>query len=133
MTVVLDTNVMVAALVSNGLCHEVLHRAIRLRILASSVALMDELEATLERKFEISPAVAEFLAAARLHIRLVDPIPLPRPVCRERDDDVVLANAIAAKADIIVTGDQDLLVLKSHAKIRIVSPRSFLELLDRRR
>jgi putative PIN family toxin of toxin-antitoxin system len=130
-TVVLDTNVMVAALITNGLCHEVLHRAVRLRILASSAALMDELEATLQRKFEISPAVSVFLTAARRHIRLVEPAPLAAPICRDKDDDVVLATAMAARADMIVTGDQDLLVLKSYAGIRIVSPRGFLESLDR--
>lgn len=131
MTVVLDTNVMVAALVTNGLCHEVLHRAVRLRILASSTALMQELEATLQRKFKISPAVSAFLTTARRHIRLVEPVSLPMPVCRDTDDDVVLATAVAAQANLIVTGDQDLLVLKSHAEIRIVSPREFLAWLDR--
>jgi predicted nucleic acid-binding protein len=47
-------------------------------------------------------------------------------------DDVVLATALAGKADVIVTGDDDLLVLKEFRGIRILSPRQFLQLLDRR-
>ena len=63
MRVVLDTNVMVAALVAEGLCREVLHRGVRLRVLAASRPLMDELQATLKRKFRITPAAAAFLKA----------------------------------------------------------------------
>ena len=58
--------------------------------------------------------------------------PLPARVCRDKNDDVVLATALAGKADVIVTGDDDLLVLKTFRGIRILSPRQFLELLDRR-
>jgi predicted nucleic acid-binding protein len=57
----------------------------------------------------------------------------PRAACRDRDDDKVLAAAIAGKADLIVTGDEDLLVLGQHHGIRILSPRQFVELLDRLR
>jgi len=42
----------------------------------------------------------------------------------------VLATALAGKADVIVTGDDDLLVLKRFRGIPIVSPRQFLELLN---
>lgn len=130
MTVVFDANVLVAALIAKGLCHEAFHRAVRLRVLASSVPLMDELEATLRRKFVVSPTVAAFLAGFREQIRIVEPAALPMPVCRDPDDDMVLATAVAAAADLIVTGDQDLLVLGNYQAIQIVSPRKFIELLD---
>lgn len=130
MTVVFDTNIVVSALVVRGLCHEAFHRAVRMRVLASSVQLMDELEATLRRKFVVSPPVTAFLASFREQIRIVEPPALPAPVCRDPDDDVVLATAVAAAADLIVTGDQDLQILGTYKAIRIVSPRKFLELLE---
>jgi putative PIN family toxin of toxin-antitoxin system len=130
-TVVLDTNVVIAAIVSNGLCRELVHRTIRQRVLATSEALLRELDATLRDKFAVTPAVAAFIDLFRASIRVVDPKPLPERVCRDTSDDVVLATAVAAAADVIVTGDQDLLVLGSHAGIDIVSPRAFLERLDR--
>ena len=131
MTVVVDTNVIVAALVANGLCREVLHRAIRLRLLVTSDALLAELETTLRDKFELTPSASAFLDLFRASTRVVRPHALPAPVCRDSTDDVVLATAVAASADLIVTGDNDLLVLKWYARIRIPSPRAFLEGLDR--
>ena len=58
--------------------------------------------------------------------------PLFEEICRDPDDDMVLATAIAAQADLILTGDEDLLVLAEHGGIRILSPRQFVELLDRK-
>ena len=129
-TAVLDTNVLVAALVAEGLCREVVHRVVRLRIIASSAPLIDELESTLKRKFRLTPSASAFLKALREQIRMVDPVVLEMPVCRDPDDDLVLATAVGAAAEVIVTGDDDLLVLKSYAGIDILSPRRFLERLD---
>lgn len=57
-------------------------------------------------------------------------IPLEKAVCRDPDDDLVLATAVAADANLIVTGDDDLLVLGAYEGIAVVSPRRLLELLD---
>ena len=130
MTVVFDTNVLVAALVAKGLCHEALDRALAGRLLASSALLLDELEETLRRKFDAGPATHDFLSRLRRHVRVVDPAPLPARVCRDQDDDVVLATAVAAQSVAIVTGDQDLLVLGTYQDIPILTPREFLEWLD---
>lgn len=54
---------------------------------------------------------------------------LPYPVCRDPDDDAILACAVAAKADLIVSGDKDLLVLQSHAGIPILTAVLALERL----
>ena len=131
MTVVVDTDVVVAALVANGLCRELLHRTIRLRIAATSDALLLELETTLRGKFQITPSVGVFRDLFRSSVQVVEPKPLPARVCRDPTDDVVLATAIAAGADGVVTGDQDLLVLGTWQRIAILSPRAFLERLDR--
>ena len=53
---------------------------------------------------------------------VIEPPPLPQPVCRDADDDEVLATAIAGQADLIVSGDDDLLSLKIHQDIPIVTP-----------
>ena len=130
MTVVVDTNVVVAALVAEGLCREVVHRAVRMRVLASSRPLMDELDATLKRTFKITPATATFLRALRQQVPLAEPQAFPKPICRDPDDDMVLATAVGAGATMIVTGDDDLLVRGNYSGIEIVTPRRFLEQLD---
>jgi len=125
-TVVLDTNVIVAALVAKGLCHEVVVRALGSSTVVTSPALLDELERTLRAKFTIGPAATAFLEQLRLRVHLVVPTPLAAPVSRDADDDVVLATAVAANATVIVTGDLDLLILRSYRGIEIVTPRDFL-------
>jgi putative PIN family toxin of toxin-antitoxin system len=128
-TVVLDTNVIVAALVAKGLCHEVVVRALGSSTVVTSPALLDELEQTLRAKFTLGPAATTFLGQLRLRVHLVEPVPLAKPVARDTDDDVVLATAVAADASLVVTGDQDLLVIRRYKGIEIVSPRDFLSRL----
>lgn len=129
MIVVLDTNVIVAALVAKGLCHEVVVRALGSGTVVTSAALLDELDGTLRARFMLGPAAIAFLEQLRLRVQLVVPAPLAAPVSRDADDDVVLATAVAANATAIVTGDLDLLVLQSYRGIEIVTPRDFLSRL----
>jgi putative PIN family toxin of toxin-antitoxin system len=125
-TIVLDTNVIVAALVAKGLCHEVVVRALGACTVVTSMPLLDELEQTLRAKFTLGPAANAFLKQLRGRVRLVEPVTLPSPVSRDADDDVVLATAIAAEAAVIVTGDRDLLIIGRYGDVDIVSPREFL-------
>jgi uncharacterized protein len=123
---VFDTNVLVAALVAKGLCYEVVVRGLGACTVATSELLLDELERTLLAKFTVGSAGAAFLVQLRRRIRIVEPALLDGAVSRDVDDDVVLATAVAAGATVIVTGDQDLLVLGQYAGIDIISPREFL-------
>jgi uncharacterized protein len=125
-TIVLDTNVIVAALVATGLCHEVVVRALGTCDVVTSAPLLDELERTLRARFTLGPAAHAFLRQLRARVRVVEPVALPSPVSRDADDDVVLATAVAAGAVVIVTGDQDLLVIGQYSGIDIISPREFL-------
>jgi len=128
--IVLDTNVLVAALVADGLCRDLVQRRVRAHELCPSEALLKELAAILRRKFKVTAAEVPWLEEYRRRATLCRPIPLSAPVCRDPDDDLVLATALAAPAGVIVTGDVDLLSLRHHAGIAILSPRQFLEHLD---
>ena len=126
MKLLLDTNVLVAALVARGTCHELLEHCVREHLVISSQALLDELGDLLERKFRQRAVDAQ--GARRLFaatFTLVEPGVLNPPICRDHDDDVVLATALAGACDAIVTGDQDLLVLDPFRAIRVISPSAF--------
>lgn len=131
MRIVCDTNVLIAALVAEGLCRDIVKRRLSAHELFVSKGLLDELVATLRRKFGVEPRDIPFLKTYRERAVLVKPEKLKRQVCRDPDDDLVLATAVAAKANCILTGDDDLLVLGSFSGIAILSPRAFVDALDR--
>jgi putative PIN family toxin of toxin-antitoxin system len=56
---------------------------------------------------------------------LVTPDPLDPPICRDRDDDVVLATALAGECAAIITGDQDLLILHPFRGVHVLAPSAF--------
>ena len=131
MRVVFDTNVLYSALAAKGFSEEVVDEAVAECDIVWSDPLKQELESLLTRRHKIGPATRVALEAYVDLCEFVEPEPLDERVCRDEDDDVVLATALAGKADVIVTGDEDLLVLKKFPGIETLSPRQFLERLDR--
>ena len=132
MRVVLDTNVFVASIVADGLCRDLVRVRVHSHTIITSKPLLDELRRTLRVKFKADPDKLPLLSALHEQAEIVAPALLGERVCRDKNDDVVLATALAGKAEIIVTGDDDLLVLKGFRGIRILSARQFLESIDRR-
>jgi putative PIN family toxin of toxin-antitoxin system len=124
--VVFDTNVLISALVFGGLPRALLIRVFRGEVtLVTSSVLLNELEEVLVVRFAHDASLARTVRAEiELLAEVVEAPELAR-VARDRDDDAVLAAAIAGKASAIVTGDRDLLVLVEHEGIRIVTPRDF--------
>ena len=128
MKAVFDTNVLVAAFVSEGVCSKLLIRARKRQFqLFISHFILQEFERVLIRKLRASRDEAR--DAVRLVSEAADvilrPSELDKPICRDSNDDKVLACSLAAKADYLVTGDADLLGLRSFRNTLIVSPRDF--------
>ncbi len=126
MRLLLDTNVLVAALIARGTCSDLLEHCVRHHDVISSPPLLDELRDVLTRKFR--QRAADVRATVRLFeetFTLVTPVPLEAPACRDCDDDVVLATARAGECIAIITGDQDLLILDPFRGIRVVAPSAF--------
>lgn len=93
-----------------------------------------ELRDKLAGELGASPeTVQRTLDLLRSRMRVVDISPLPAPVCRDPDDDGILATALATRADCLITGDADLLVLDRYDDIPIVRPTDFWALEARRR
>lgn len=132
MTAVFDIHVMAAALLSSGLCQECFERTIGHDMLASSPALLDEMESTLRSRFAITHPVEDFLYQLRGQVRLVEPAPLPAQVCGDKRGDLVLATAAGAEADVVVSADAQLLAIDVYDGIRLVPPRWFVRWLDGR-
>ena len=131
MKVVVDTNVLIAGLVADGLCRDIVKRRLPALELFTSQDLLDELAGKLKEKFGMNPDELPLLSLYERAVTIIKPPRLIKPVCRDIDDDDVLATALAAKVDIILTGDDDLLVLKEFHGTPILSPRQFVEWMDR--
>lgn len=129
MKLVFDTNVVVAGLVAEGLCHELVETHLPAHDVVLSRVLWDELVEKLRDKFGLDADELPLLDLYRRHATWVDPPPLAVPVCRDPDDDWVLATAVAGDAETIVTGDEDLLVLEAHRGIAILTPRQLIQRL----
>ena len=126
MRLLLDTNVLVAALVARGVCSDLLEHCVRQHSVISSRPLLNELHEVLVRKFR--QREVDVRAAVRLFADtfvLVAPDALEPPACRDRDDDVVLATALAGECAAIITGDQDLLIMDPFQGIRVLAPSAF--------
>ncbi len=135
--VVLDTNTVVSALVWGGTPYELIAAASEERIeLYSSPALLEELADVLGRaKFaprlqQAQRTVAQLIEQYRGLVDVVSAEPIAPTVLADPDDDEVLACAIAAQADVIVSGDADLQRLGRFQDIPIVSPAECLRRLS---
>jgi uncharacterized protein len=133
MIVVFDTNIYLSAIITEGMCSKILRRARAGDFeLISCAVILKELRSILSNKFELSK---EDIVIAKGPIieaitEIIKPTMNIRNICRDPDDDNIIACAMAAKADYLVTGDKDLLVLETYSNIKIINPRDFEALFD---
>lgn len=137
MRLVLDTNVVFSALLWRGKPYRLLE-AVGQRTdarLFSSPALLEELADVLARPMAaqrlalIGITANAVLADYRTVVEMVEPAIVPR-VVRDADDDQVIAAALAARADFIVSGDDDLLAIGSYQGIRILTAAEALRRIE---
>jgi putative PIN family toxin of toxin-antitoxin system len=124
--VFLDTNVLVSAFATRGLCADVLRHILAEHDLITGEVVIIELRRVLRDRIKV-PAPVVTAIEQLLRDQIVVPKPSeshPLPI-RDPDDRWVLASAVAGKADVIVTGDSDLLEVASQSPIPIVDPRGF--------
>ena|SRR3989338_1911819 len=133
MRAVIDTNVFVSGLLGSGACRK-LYLSLKegTFIIMTSEILLEELEFVIGRpKFHLlinSEERKEVISFVRSHALSVRPKEKVN-ICRDTKDNKVLECALEAEVDFIVSGDEDLLVLKSFRNIPIINPREFLKRL----
>lgn len=126
--VVLDTNILVSALVYGGNPIKVLLFALNKRIqVITSPILLSELTDIISKKFPLSLEDMHLLEKEmQKNFVIVHPSKILN-IVRDEDDNRVLEAAVAGKCNFIITGDQDLLDLGKYENIRIVTPSQFLD------
>lgn len=128
--VVLDTNIIVSALVFGGRPEEILKIALQREISPiTSPLLQAELSETLIKKFNFSELKVQQIEKKLKKICKVVSPSIEIHVSRDEMDNKVLEAAIEGKCTYIITGDKDLLDLKVFKKIKILTPNQFLQIL----
>jgi len=125
-----DTNVLFSAMATRGLCADVFQLILAEHQLLVGETVLDELVRVLERKLRMSArAIGEWESFLRQEGELTKAGPLVAVRIRDATDRVILAEAVAGRADVLVSGDRDLLGIAARAPVRIQSPREFWESL----
>jgi len=128
--VCLDTNVLVAAFATRGLCADVCRTVLAEHDLVIGDVILAELRRVLTTKFKVPADRMESIEA------VFAPFPrIPKPAApglasiRDPADRWVFATTVAGRADVLVTGDQNLLAVRDESPLLILEPRAFWELL----
>jgi putative PIN family toxin of toxin-antitoxin system len=131
--VFLDTNVLASAFCTRGLCADVLQVIVGEHELVTGEVVIEELGRALSNKFGMPvEKVRQYERFLRGYQVESKPSQLPNLILSGRSDMMVIASAIKAGAEILITGDREMLALKKKPKgLRIINPRDFWNLTAR--
>jgi uncharacterized protein len=126
--IVFDTNVLLAAFASRGLCDALFAACLPQHEIVLSEHILAELRRHLVSKIRMTEVAAnEIVVYLRASTLVVKPGPVSTSACPDQDDLPVLGTALAASAALLVTGDKELLQLRKWEGTRIVSPRTLYD------
>jgi len=128
--VFLDTNVLVSAFATRGLCADLLRHVLAEHTLVTGEVVLQELRRVLRSRLRMpTRAIHEVEQFLREHEVTAKPKRPTGVAVRDLDDAWILASALEGKADVLVTNDRDLLDVAAEAPIDIVDPRAFWALV----
>ncbi len=126
MNIVLDSNVYIAAFATRGLCAELFEYCLKNCDIFSCDEILSEVQNKLLTKIKLpEDVVTETVHFIKEQTTSLIPKDVRADLCRDPKDTMVLGLALASSAEFVITGDQDLLVLKTIGETKIVNPRGF--------
>ena len=132
MRLLLDSNVIVAAFATRGICGAVFEYCIENHEVVVSPEILGEVEQALVRKVRAPRAVAkDIVEYLRSETEEVSAVHIPKSACRDSNDLPVLGAAVAGRCKYIISGDADLQSIRGYRGIKIVSPRAFWQEMKR--
>lgn len=127
MRIVLDTNVFIAAALKGGFSEDILNilSTTKTVVIVTSEEILEELSEKLLTKFNWNSEDTKlYLGYLHKISELVEIKEIPNIIKKDLTDNMILGTALAGKADLIVSSDQDLIKLKVFRKIAIVHPKT---------
>lgn len=133
MKIVLDSNVLIAAFATRGLCDVIFEHCLNEHQIIISKFILKEIKSNLKRKFKLpETTISEIESFLKSHCEIYSPPKLKESISRDPDDDNILSLAVNSDSELIITGDKDLLILKSYKDIPVITPRDFADLIRRK-
>ena len=130
MKVFLDTNVLVSAAATRGLCADVLREVLISHKLVVSPPLFSELENILKKKLNLPyELISEFIEILQQDAHQSSQSDLPDVEIQDKDDLTILSSALNGETDVFITGDKELLELSRINDMDTISPKMFWERL----
>ena len=127
MKIVFDTNVILSALITQGLSSRILDICIDKHEIFISPWILKEVIEKLDKKFKVKNSeISKVEIFLRNVCKVIYPTAELPNVCRDKDDNNILQLADFVSADLIITGDNDLLILKKYKEAKIINPREFM-------
>jgi len=134
MRVLLDTNVLVSAVTTRGLCEDIFRAVLADHELVTCTKVLQEITRILHTKISVPDSlISEYLELIRQDAILAEAEEAPDIQIKDVDDIEIIGAAISGKADVMVTGDREVLDIKPMRKLQIVSPRASWEELKAQR
>ncbi len=128
MRIVLDSNVIIAAFATRGLCHALLEYSLENQDVITCEEILGEVKAALLGKVNVPEEVASQVESyLRSSAELVRPAEINVPDLKDLSDLPILGAAVSSGAAYLITGDGELLELNKVSDTRIISPREFWE------
>ncbi|MEY2855373.1 MAG: hypothetical protein RL030_2505 [Pseudomonadota bacterium] len=130
MKVAFDTNVLVSAVATRGLCADIFNLVLAEHQLIVGETVLAEMRRVLKQKLRVTDdVIGEFETLLRAEALIVAKAKTTSIPVRDKSDMFVLAEAISGKAEVLVTGDRDLLEVTAKVPLDILSPRGLWERL----
>jgi putative PIN family toxin of toxin-antitoxin system len=130
MIVVLDSNVIIASFATEGLCHSLFELCVDQHKIYICNFILHEVADKLYTKLKLpKKLIKEITKYLKVIATIQNPSLLAKQICRDKNDDIILSLAEASNADYLITGDNDLLILKKYKNVPIITPRGFWEIL----
>ena len=119
MRIVIDSNVIVAAFTTRGMCNELFEMCLVEHSIFLRDEIISEIHKVLINKFKIPLLeVTGIINLLTTSVHKEKPFQIKENICRDPGDLMILGTAEASKADFIVTGDKDLLIMKKYKNIK---------------
>jgi len=133
MKVVLDSNIYIAAFASRGLCASLFELCLDSTTIIISDYILSEVSGILTEKIKLpSSKINEIIDYLQDQCTIMQHSSFNKRVCRDSGDDNILALAKDSRADYIITGDKDLLILEKFDSIPIIEPRAFWNIIKKK-